>query len=54
VEDEEAATRLVAARANKVLRLRAQCATQLGDDFSAVHSFLRSVRRQEVGSRTPR
>lgn len=38
-----------AARANKVARLRAACVRQLGEkDFSAVHGFLRSVRRREA------
>ena len=42
-EEEAAAVRAMAARANKVARLRAMCAGELGEDFSAVHGFLRSA-----------
>jgi uncharacterized membrane protein YgcG len=47
-EEEAAAVRAMAARANKVGRLREMCAGQLGEDFTAVHGFLRSVRRREA------
>ena len=38
----------LAARANKVARLRAMCSAQLGDDFAKIHGFLRSVRQREA------
>jgi hypothetical protein len=40
---------VVAARANKVARLRAACRAQLGAAFEPVHAFLKSAERRRLG-----